>query len=519
MKIKLLLPITLLISFFNFSYANAEITITKEINSGTWIEIETTSEIKNEIKVTRSYAFLYFSEFFKDIPSTYRYIDLKYVDVLEETILWDALQKLVYLDKIKNDKSYIYKNKEISSYEFYLLANKILDLNIEINKDTLLNRKLELSDFSYVEKYYQKVQQANKVTTVLWDKEGIFNDVYNSLINGHYDKADFDKEDLIDSAIEWLANWTWDKHTVYFPPIESKDFEDSLSGEYEWIWAYVEMAKPGILKITSPVPDGPAEKAWLKWWDIITKVNDKVLTTENSLQEVISWIKWPKLTTVDLTIKRWEKELVIEVTRDKIVIHNLEYEKLNSRTFYIQIKSFWNWVSGEFKDALNALKEEKWVKKVIIDLRNNGGWFLGEVTQMLWYVVEKWKNTAIVKYNWIDKWYTSSWLDIVDLEKYEIIILQNSGTASASEIMIWTLEDYFDIIKIGETTYWKWSVQTIKYYKDWSSLKYTIAKWFTGWTETGIDWVWINSDINLEFDIDKYEKKWTDNQLERAIYY
>ncbi|MDF1683013.1 MAG: hypothetical protein P1U46_04895 [Patescibacteria group bacterium] len=74
---------------------------------------------------------------------------------------------MVYLDKIKNDKSYIYKNKEISSYEFYLLANKILDLNIEINKDTLLNRKLELSDFSYVEKYYQKVQQANKVTTVL----------------------------------------------------------------------------------------------------------------------------------------------------------------------------------------------------------------------------------------------------------------------------------------------------------------------------------------------------------------
>ena len=96
--------------------------------------------------------------------------------------------------------------------------------------------------------------------------------------------------------------------------------------------------------------------------------------------------------------------------------------------------------------------------------------------------------------------------------------MQNSGTASASEIMIWTLKDYFPkIVSIGENTYWKWSVQTMKQYDDGSSFKYTIAKWFTWKTETWIDWVWFKADIELEYDLEAYKLDWVDNQLQRAI--
>lgn len=83
--------------------------------------------------------------------------------------------------------------------------------------------------------------------------------------------------------------------------------------------------------------------------------------------------------------------------------------------------------------------------------------------------------------------------------------------------MIWTLKDYYPDIKlVWEKTYWKGSVQTIRNYSDGSSLKYTVAKWFTGKTETWIDTVWISPDIELELDIDKFQNG-EDNQLEKAL--
>jgi carboxyl-terminal processing protease len=169
---------------------------------------------------------------------------------------------------------------------------------------------------------------------------------------------------------------------------------------------------------------------------------------------------------------------------------------------------------------LTELKSKSNMKKLIIDLRNNWGWYLNEVTKMLSYIVPKWENTAVIKYLWYDESITSAGYDLINLNNYKVIVLQNSWTASASEIMIWTMNDYFkDLVTIWENTFGKGSVQTIREYNDGSSLKYTIAKWFTGWTQTWIDGVWIAPDVELELDIESYQKDWTDNQLQKAINY
>ncbi|USN58784.1 MAG: hypothetical protein H6767_01470 [Candidatus Peribacteria bacterium] len=106
---------------------------------------------------------------------------------------------------------------------------------------------------------------------------------------------------------------------------------------------------------------------------------------------------------------------------------------------------------------------------------------------------------------------------IVDFSNYTLVILQNSGSASASEIMIGTIKDYYpDTILIGETTYGKGSVQTIKQYVDGSSLKYTIAKWYTGKNEIGIDGIGIEPDIELPIDVKQFEQG-MDNQLNKAL--
>jgi carboxyl-terminal processing protease len=107
--------------------------------------------------------------------------------------------------------------------------------------------------------------------------------------------------------------------------------------------------------------------------------------------------------------------------------------------------------------------------------------------------------------------------DLIDFTKRKIVILINEWSASASEIMAWTIKDYLpqNTRTIGEKSYGKWSVQSLDTYVDGSSFKYTIAKWFTGKSQTGIDGIGIRPDIEVKFD-QKLWKESRDNQMEYA---
>lgn len=525
---KILSTITLIVLLsLNFLTANA---ITINWADLTWAKIILTNPINEKITVWdifNSYASYYEWK----IPNSYKYITVNFLDVEKWSVLESSLQKLIYSNVIPNPKLKLNKDLELSAWNFYRLTEKIFSIEIigSESENQLLDRTTSRND---IDKVLNILVENEKKLNSSWtssinlntndeaikQKIEIFNDVYDTIINWHYDKESFSGTAIIDSAISWLAEWTKDKHTVYFPPIESKSFQDGLSWNYEWIGSYVDMETPWKLRIISPVPGSPSEKAWLKWWDIVTKVDWKEITKDNSLSEVVSWIKWPAWTTVTLTIDREWTIIEIKVIRANIIIKDIEYKVINGNVFYIQIKSFWESVSSNFRDSLLALNDNKSITKVIIDVRNNWGGYLNEVAEMLSYFVKEWKNTAVVKYHNSENRFTSRWYDLVDFSKYKLVILQNSWTASASEILIGTVKDYFpNVTLIWEKTYGKWSVQVIKNYNDWSLLKYTIAKWFTWLTETWIDWIGIKPTIELWLDLENYNKNWVDNQLEKAI--
>ncbi len=116
--------------------------------------------------------------------------------------------------------------------------------------------------------------------------------------------------------------------------------------------------------------------------------------------------------------------------------------------------------------------------------------------------------------------YTSHGDIALNLSSYKVIILQNAGSASASEIFAGTMKDYFpNITLMGDKSYGKGSVQTLKSYRDGSTLKYTSAKWFTGKSHTGIDGVGITPDVSVEFDDDLWKKFKRDSQLQKALDY
>lgn len=478
--------------------------------------------------ISREDAFIFFASQKKDIPESFQYIRLNFLDVKKNSDIEDALQKLVYTNAIKNTARKISPAQTLSQYEFYALAKSILKIESPIISDASADTPANSADFEKIKALIPvsssgKVSiQVNSPTSGLTKKEKIFFDVYETLQDEHYNAESFTQDGLINGAIKGLTQETGDKYTTYFPPVESSDFFESLEGSYEGIWAYVEMPTPGKLIIISPIVGSPAETAGLKGGDHVTHIDGKLITENNTLSEVVSWIKWPAQSSVELTvIREWEKDpLKISVTRAKITIKDVEYKRLDNATFYIQLKNFGESSDSDFTTALSELKMYPQVKKLIIDVRNNPGGYLTEVSDILGHFVPAGEATAKVRTADAESAYKSHGYSTIDPLAYQIVILQNGGSASASEILAGTLKDYYpNAMIIGEKSFGKGSVQSLKNYYDGSTLKYTSAKWFTGKTAIWIDWVGIMPDIELKYDDELYRKSKIDNQLQTALDY
>lgn len=467
----------------------------------------------------------------KETPESFKYIDIKFSGVNENSELQRALQKLVYHNLIKNIERRISPNSQISVEWFGQLSKKILwaDLSINNSEETR-KRALTYSDLEQLSKKIEEQKKPKWIKISSWfsvwkdlgEKGEIFYDVYNTLQRDFYGKEDVSKKELIEGAIIGLTQSTGDKYTTYFPPTQSEEFYESLESqnEYEWIGAYVEMQTPGEFIIISPIVGSPSAKSWLKWWDRVLEVDGKEITPETPSRQVVSWIKWPAGSIVELRIQREGKSqpITIKVTRGNIIIKDVEYEKKWRDTAYIQIKSFGDEIDTQLKEILEQVVADNSIKKIIIDVRNNPGGFLWKVSNVLSYIVPKWEPTAIVSTWNKDIPYTSQWYDLIDFQNYEVVFLQNSWSASAAEILVGSARDYLPNMKvIWEQSFWKGSVQTLRKYIDGSTLKYTTARWYTGKTRTWIDGIGITPDILLEYDETMFKNLKRDNQLDRAL--
>lgn len=524
---KFLIFSALFLSIIHYSYANVDIlTIQPPV---TIKSIPTKNLNWEEVKREEIYKIL--AELVSDkVKTSYSSILLNFKDVRKWTDTYINLQKLVYLDILQNKVSNVFPWKRLNAYVFYSLVEKWLDIKVISDSKQVISelkkRNTYSSDLKFINQTVSdslKSTETTKPTSEsqeIAQKKEMFFDVLNLLKKSHYNRDKLDEKEMLYSAIQWLAEWTKDKFTSFFPPTQNKNFQDSLSGNYEGIWAYVDMEEPWKVVIISPIADGPAYKAGLKGWDIITNVWDNKVEKESSLSNVVAWIKWPAGSSIKITIKRGNDVLQFNVKREKITIKEVETKLFDANNaFYIQIKSFWDNTFWDFVKALHTLKSSWSIKKVIIDLRNNPGWYLDAVNEILGYFVPEGKNVSVIKYYNYTLENKSTWYTDINFNNYQIIILENSWTASAAEIMAWTIKDYFPKTQIiWETSYGKWSVQTIKPYDDGSSLKYTIAKWYTGKTETWIDSIWIKPDIEVKIS-DQDVKIWLDSQLEKALKY
>ncbi len=334
-----------------------------------------------------------------------------------------------------------------------------------------------------------------------------FLDVYADVVNGYYENVDKDK--AIDSAINGMMDYLGDKYTTYLNDSETNNLNNSLAGTYNGIGVSVD---PNAT-ILSIFDESPAQKAGLKVGDKIIAVNDEDVTNKE-VTEITNMIKSNK-GKIKLTLNRDNNQIDIEVNVGEVNKPALTYEtmdKNNKKIGYIYISTFSTTVYDQFKNALNKLEQQN-IYGLIIDLRANGGGYLSAASDISSMFIEKNK----VLYSLESKTDIQTTKDQTDEKRdYNIVILVDEGTASASEIMTAALKDSYNNTKIvGTKTYGKGKVQQVKNLTDGTMVKYTTARWLRPNGEC-IDNIGIIPDYVVDL-IKKENGDIEDTQLEKAL--
>jgi carboxyl-terminal processing protease len=458
------------------------------------------------------------------IPISYQYITLRFSNLPDDNSFTDALKKGVYMNLINNTTQTLHEERIMGE----CALSSILKTNHNLIIPCSNNKKLTISSLKSVFRAIPRnlLLESSSAPTVIPFSSSEIERASNyplleqafHILKKEYLKGDELKDEvLIQGALKGMAEATGDKFTVYFPPVEAKNFEQELSGEFEGIGANVEMTEPGKLTVISPIVGSPAEKAGILPGDQVTKVNDFEITKDVSLRDAVARIRGAAGTSVKLTILRADQTLTLSVIRAKITIEYVEYKPLDNGDDYFRISLFGEGVADKFAAAVKTMQTKTKGGKIIIDLRNNPGGYLNESAQILSYFVPQGKPVIHIEEKSSMTDITSDGLNIADFSKRNIIFLVNEGSASASEIFVATMKDYYPNLRVlGEKTYGKGSVQSIDIFSDNSSIKYTTAKWFSGKTRTGIDHTGIEPDTIIKLDVNAMKKTNIDNQLEAA---
>ena len=399
---------------------------------------------------------------------------------------------------MENDK----KNKNKISFSIFLTSVLTFFLLWVFLAEPITNLYVKNIKKSDINVFYDEKDDLN--LKKFWD-------TYSLLKEKYYSLDWIKKTDLVDWAITWMVNAIWDKHSVFMNIKEAESFNAILKWDFEWIWAIVNKM-PLWIKIDRILKGSPAKKYWLKKWDIITEANNIKLEDLN-ISEAVDKIKGKAWTEVVLKILRaWENRVIEKkVIRAKIKIPTVEIKEFekNKDIWYIALNMYWENSAREFKKALEWFKNKSWI---IIDLRDNWGWYLQAAVQILSNFVENWEKLVQVKWKELLNNVVYPSINDWNIYKGKIVILINGNSASASEITAWALKDYNKAILVWTKSYWKWSVQEPFSFSDWSQLKFTIAKWFTP-KGVNIDKDWIEPDIDIEikkqdYDLEECKKVW-----------
>jgi carboxyl-terminal processing protease len=339
------------------------------------------------------------------------------------------------------------------------------------------NTSLEANLSSWSSLFRPVTQADNSVDlTQFWKVWNILNERF---VSSTTTVTSHTTQDKVHGAISGLVKSYGDPYTVFMPPQQAAMFQEDISGNFSGVGMEVGM-RDDVVTIISPLPGSPAEKAGLAAGDAIIRI-DGASTEGMGIDEAVRLIRGEKGTQVKLTIFRTgESEFRdIEVTRDTISIPTSKTEEKGD-VFVISLYSFNALSEAEMQSALRKYVESG-KKKLILDLRGNPGGYLQSAVSIASYFLPVGK--VVVRENFggdtEEQLYRSSGKELGDSAPEKMVVLVDGGSASASEILAGALKEHGAATLIGAQTFGKGSVQELIELEDGSSLKVTIARWFT----------------------------------------
>lgn len=323
---------------------------------------------------------------------------------------------------------------------------------------------------------------------------------------------------LFDLAIKGMLSGL-DPHSEYYTKEESQKKTEEISGKFAGVGIQI-VPEDGLIRVVTPIDDTPAKKAGINPGDLITKIDDTSVQGL-SLQDAVNLMRGPIGEQVKLTIyrKSEEKLLTFDIKRDEIKIKSVSSKMYAGQIAYLRIKAFQD---GTYKEMVKHLSKLEQAKGILIDLRNNPGGLLDQCVSVSNYFLDeklaKHKNIVVTKSR-VPENGTNSENPISgsDLTKgIPIVVLVNSGSASAAEIVAGALQDQGRAMVVGSKTFGKGSVQTINKLKDDYSIKMTTAMYYTP-SGRSIQATGIEPDLEIkQLLIDAQKNKSTDEEFRES---
>lgn len=371
--------------------------------------------------------------------------------------------------------------------------------------------------------------------------------VWEKLEDNYYDKQALDGQKLLNGAISGMVEGLDDPYTIFLPLKQNDSFKEGLAGQFQGIGAELGMKEKQIV-VVAPLDGSPAKLSGIKAGDAILKVNNDT-TSGWTLSQAVEKIRGPKGTEVILSIlhKSEETPTNIKITRDTINIKSVEGSIKNvkcsakggssvppreankcqiveekesckdcKKVAYIRLSQFGDQTNKEWLVIVNDLdlqiQEDKNVKGLILDLRNNPG---GYLTEAAFIASEFIKSGVVVKQEKGNGETTAFSVTRKGLmTKIPMVVLINKGSASASEIVAGALKDHKRAKLVGETSFGKGTIQQAEDLGDGAGLHITIAKWLTP-NGTWVHKEGLTPDVVVEVNGEKDPS--IDIQLEKAI--
>jgi carboxyl-terminal processing protease len=302
-----------------------------------------------------------------------------------------------------------------------------------------------------------------------------FADVYNQIRIGYVEEID--DSTLLEYAIQGMLMGL-DPHSVYLTKDAFQDLQDNTSGEFTGLGLEVGM-EDGYVQIISPIDGSPAAAAGLQSGDVILKLG-KVPVKGMSLNEAIDVMRGPKGSDIELTIGRpgESQPFAVTLTRDTIKVASVRERWLEPGYGYIRVAQFQSATGADVGKSLDKLMAQEELKGLVLDLRNNPGGILRASVDVAGLFMDG-GNVVYTEGRLAnsDIYYEAEEMDAS--KGTPLVVLINSGSASASEIVAGALQDHRRAVVMGTRSFGKGSVQTILPLSDSRAVKLTTALYFT----------------------------------------